>query len=87
MCFSVTSGISQAHAISYVKLCTKESFHTIEAKMQIQFQNTFRNVRIFKGLFTRACSDKTRGNGIKLTGNRLRLDIRKKFFTRKAVRH
>ncbi|KAK4832031.1 LOW QUALITY PROTEIN: hypothetical protein QYF61_020546 [Mycteria americana] len=37
--------------------------------------------------FTRACSDRTRGNSFELKEGRLRLDIRKKNFTMRVVRH
>jgi len=40
-----------------------------------------------EGLHRRACSNKMRGNGFKQEEGRFKLDIRKKFFTVRAMRH
>jgi len=40
-----------------------------------------------EGLFTRACRDRTRGNGLKLKEGRSRLGRRKNFFTVRLVKH
>jgi len=40
-----------------------------------------------ENIFTRACCDRTRSNDFKPREGRFRLDIRKKFFTMRMVKH
>ena len=40
-----------------------------------------------KNIFSRACCYRTRSNGYKLSEGRFRLDIRKKFFMIRVVKH
>ena len=55
-------------------------------KVAFQYvKGAYRKAR--EGLFVRACSNRMRGNRFKLEDGRFRLDIRKKFFTVRVVRH
>ncbi|KFQ38422.1 hypothetical protein N332_10771, partial [Mesitornis unicolor] len=60
----------------------------LQGDLIVAFQDlkgTYRKAE--EGLFTRACSDRTRGNGFKLEQGRFRLGIRKMFFTMRVVKH
>jgi len=60
----------------------------LQADLLAAFQHMKRAYRkAGAGHFTRACSDRTRGNGYKLKEGRFRLDTRKKFFTVRVVRY
>jgi len=62
----------------------------LQGDLVVTFQY-FQYKRAYKktgeGLFTRAFSDRTRGNPFKLKEGRFRLDMRKKFFMMRVVRH
>lgn len=66
-------------------------FSLEKRKLQGDLIMTFQYKRRLTGkverLLTTACSDRTRRNGFKLEEESFRLDIRKKFFTQRVVRH
>jgi len=60
----------------------------LQRDLTVAFQYLKRTYRKDGGrLFSRACCDRTRGNGFKLKEGKFRLDIRKKFFMMRVVKH
>ena len=67
-------------------------FSLEKRRLQEDLTETFQHLKdaygkAGEGLFIRVCSNRTRGNGFKLEEGRFRLDIKKKFFTVRVVRH
>jgi len=68
-----------------------EPFRLEKRRLQGDFRAAFQYLKgtgkkAGEGLFTRVCSDRTSGSGFKLKEGRFRLELRKKFFTMRAVR-
>ena len=69
-----------------------ELFILVKKRLQGDFIAAFLNLKgayrkAEERLFIRACSDRARGNGFKVEEGTLRLDIWRKFFTVRVVRH
>ena len=62
-------------------------FSLEKRRLRGDFRAAFQCLKDGEGLFTRVCSDRTRGNGCKLKEGRLSLDTGKKFFTVRVVKH
>ncbi|GAB0187104.1 cAMP-dependent protein kinase inhibitor alpha [Grus japonensis] len=73
-----------AQKANHVLGCIKRSMTAGQAAFQY-LKGAYKKAG--EGLFTRAWSDRTRGNGLKVKDGRFRVDISKKIFTVRMVRH
>jgi len=79
--------------LSYEEKLRELVFFSLEEKrlwgdLTVAFQYLKRSTReLENNFFTKACRDRTRGNGFKMKEGRFRTNIRQKFFTLRLVRH
>ena len=78
--------------LSYEDRLRKLGLFRLDNKLHGDLRSAFHSLKgayknAGEGLFTRACSDKTRGNGFKLKKGRFRLDVRKEIFSVRVMSH
>ena len=89
---ALCSALVRPHQKSCVQLWSPQHKKNMELLEQVQRRATkmirgLAHLSYEENIFSRASCDRTRRNGFKLKECRFRLDIRKKFFTIRVVKH